>query len=99
MSSPDKKQDTSLPDKPTQQQLGDRLESVDSAAYFEQEDEYGDYDDFDLGAGGGGGGGAASAKQNRRQENRGGGGSGSCYSAKHVRVQAAQSSKAKPGKK
>uniref|UniRef100_A0A7R9ZP05 Uncharacterized protein n=1 Tax=Craspedostauros australis TaxID=1486917 RepID=A0A7R9ZP05_9STRA len=67
----------------------DRTTSVDSAAFFEAQDEYDDYDDFGLSGGGGGGGGNAKIK--RRQDNRGGsGGSGTIYSAKHVRAKEAQ---------
>lgn len=69
----------------------ERMESVDSAAFFEG-DEYDDYDDFQASnaAGGGGGGRTKSTKMNRRQDNRGGsGGSGTIYSAKHVRAKEA----------
>ena len=85
-----------VPNNPTERET-----SVDSAAFFDQQDEYDDVDDFQLGkgsSGGGGGGGGKSSKMSKKQANRGGSGnSGNIYSAKHVRQKEAQ--KAKPSKK
>jgi hypothetical protein len=64
----------------------DRQTSVDSAAYFEEQDDYGEYDDFGINTGGGGGGG----KTKKRQENRGGSGATNVYSTKHTRLKTAQ---------
>ena len=97
---PDKVQGTngSIPSVPDQSgPENQRMESVNSAAFFEG-DEYDDYDDFraSTGGGGGGGGGSKSSKMSRRQENRGGsGGSGTIYSAKHVRAKEALQNKRK----
>ena len=89
-----------VPKNPTERET-----SVDSAAFFDQQDEYDDVDDFQLGkgsssggGGGGGGGGGTSSKMSKRQANRGGSGnSGNIYSAKHVRLKETQ--QAKPSKK
>mmetsp|Transcript_12504 Transcript_12504/g.19353 ORF Transcript_12504/g.19353 Transcript_12504/m.19353 type:complete len:96 (-) Transcript_12504:253-540(-) len=69
----------------------DRQTSVDSAVFFEAQDEYDDYDNF--GATGGGGG---NSKTNKRETNRGGGGSGTCYSSKHTRMKEVQRQNQKP---
>eukprot|EP00546_Thalassionema_frauenfeldii_P018689 CAMPEP_0178896280 /NCGR_PEP_ID=MMETSP0786-20121207/1076_1 /TAXON_ID=186022 /ORGANISM="Thalassionema frauenfeldii, Strain CCMP 1798" /LENGTH=101 /DNA_ID=CAMNT_0020566647 /DNA_START=47 /DNA_END=352 /DNA_ORIENTATION=+ len=77
----------------------DRQTSVDSAAFYEAQDEYDDYDDFGARTGGGGGGGTSMTKTNKRQTNRGGGGgSGSIYSSKHTRMKEAQRQKQSPKK-
>lgn len=66
------------------EQGADRQTSVDSAAYFEEQDDYGGYDDFGINTGGGGGG-----KTQKRQEHRGGGAT-NVYSTKHTRLKTAQ---------
>ena len=80
--------DAAAPSVPPHQQP-ERNESVNSAAFFEAEDEYDDFDDFAAGGGGGG----LTAKMGKRQGNRGGGGSGTIYSSKHIRAKATQTNK------
>lgn len=77
--------------------VNERVESVDSSAFYE-EDEYDKYDDFGMANSGGGGGGSGTKNQkiNRRQDNRGGGAtSGTIYSTKHVRAKEALHDKGK----
>lgn len=75
-----------VPPPAVEQQPPERNESVDSAAFFESQDEYDEYDDFGAAGSAAAGGGGGASKQSKRQDHRGGsGGSGTIYSAKHVR--------------
>lgn len=79
-------------------QSAERMESVDSAAFFEEGDEYDDYDDFvasSSGTAGSGGGGGAKLDQRQKKREGGGGGGGSVYSSKHVRMKESQTKNSK----
>jgi len=61
-----------------------RMDSVDSAAFFEAQDKYDDYDDFDATTGN------AVGQTVRRPDHQRGPAPGNVYSNKHVRAKEAQ---------